>query len=131
MARRASRLSCSSRRAWRLSNSFLPRASAISALTRPSLKYRLSGTIVYPLASMPRASLVICSRCSSNLRLRLGAWLFHVPFRYSGMFAPSSHISPRRSMEMNASDSDARPSRNDLTSVPVRASPASYLSSMA
>ena len=36
----ASRVSCCSRSAWRLSYSFLPRASAISTLARPSTKYR-------------------------------------------------------------------------------------------
>ncbi len=46
IARSVSRRSWCSRRVWRLSYSFLPRASAISAFARPSLKYRARGTIV-------------------------------------------------------------------------------------
>ena len=47
------------------------------------------------------------------------------------MFAPSSQISPRRSMDTNDSANEARPSLKDLTSVPESTMPASYRSSMA
>src|SRR5690606_18372511 len=46
IARWASRLSCCSRSAWRLSYSFLPRARARSTLARPRMKYSSSGTTV-------------------------------------------------------------------------------------
>ena len=48
IARSVSRRSCFSRSVCRLSYSFLPLASAISTLARPSLKYSASGTIVWP-----------------------------------------------------------------------------------
>ena len=50
MARWASRMSCCSRSVCRLSYSFLPRASAISTLARPSRKYSESGTMVWPFS---------------------------------------------------------------------------------
>ena len=49
------------------------------------LKYNASGTMVRPLSRVLWAILVSSARCSSSLRLRRGAWLFHVPLRYSGM----------------------------------------------
>src|SRR5690606_37258155 len=129
MARCASRLSCFSRSACRLSYSFLPRASAISTFARPSRKYSASGTIVCPFSRDFDSRRRISSLCRSSLRLRRGAWLFHVPSVYSGMWTFSSHASPWSTATYPAT-SDARPMRSALASVPDRTIPASYTSSM-
>ena len=109
---------------WRLSQVFLPLASAISTLARPSLKYRAVGTMVKPFSLTLRSIFSISSRLSSSLRLRRAEWLVQVPWVYSGMCTPCSHASCP-SMSTNPSTSDARPSRSDFTSVPTSTSPAS------
>src|SRR5690606_5341763 len=93
-ARAISRLACFSASACRLSQSFLPRATAISILALPSLKYSWSGTIVSPPSLTLAASLSISLRWSSSLRLRRAAWLVQVPCAYSGMWTLISHASP-------------------------------------
>ena len=71
----------------RLSYSFLPLATAISTLARPSLKYSASGTMVWPaLAGRPGRSCRARVRCRSSLRRRRGVWLVQVPDEYSGMW---------------------------------------------
>src|SRR6476469_7520933 len=64
MTRWASRLSCCSRSVWRLSYSFLPRATPISTFARPSTKYSCSGTIVNPDSRILCEIFVSSSRCS-------------------------------------------------------------------
>lgn len=122
IARLVSLVSCFSRRVWRLSYSFLPLASAISTLTRPSLKYSASGTIVWPVSPDFDSSLSISARCISNLRFRLAEWLVQVPCTYSGTWMLCSHASPR-SIWTKPSTREARPSRSDLTSVPMSTRP--------
>ncbi len=61
--------------------------------------------------------------------MRRGAWLFHVPSVYSGMWTFSSQASPR-STATYPSTSDALPIRSALTSVPESTIPASYTSSI-
>jgi hypothetical protein len=112
---------------WRLSYSFLPFASASSTFTLPSLKYMDSGTSDSPPSRVLPIRRSISFRCNSSLRVRRGVWLVHVPSTYSGMCRFRSHTSPSSTVA-NASTSDARPRRSDLTSVPIRAIPASYVS---
>ena len=61
-------------------------------------------------------------------RSRVGSWFAMLPWSYVEISAPTSHTSlPRSSPKAWAID--ARPSRSDFTSVPVRTSPASKRSS--
>src|SRR6202043_425854 len=79
----------------RLSCSFLPFATASNSLARPrSLKYSFSGISVMPSRSTAPISLLICFRCSNNLRGRFGSWLKRLACRYSGILALISQISP-------------------------------------
>src|SRR5882757_5112698 len=71
----ASRLAMSCR----LSCVCLPRASASSTLTLPSVKYSDSGTNVRLPSRILPTRLSISPRCNSNLRLRRGAWLVQLP----------------------------------------------------
>ena len=117
-------VACRSARACRLSHDFLPLASAISTLARPSTKYIASGTTVRPFSFTRRSILSISTRLSSSLRLRRAEWLVQVPCAYSGMWTPCSQASSP-SMSTNPSTSEARPSRSDFTSVPISTRPAS------
>jgi hypothetical protein len=76
ISRRASR----SRRAWRLSWSFLPRASPSSTFARPFLKYRRRGTMVNPRSATFPMRRAISRRWSRSLRVRSASWLASEPW---------------------------------------------------
>ena len=71
----------------RLSWSFLPRASAISTFTLPSLKYTRVGTRVNPFSFTFTLSLWIFRLCRSNLRRRSGSTLNRLPAKYRDVVA--------------------------------------------
>ena len=128
MSRFASRSAMSLRRSW----SCLPRARPSSIFARPrSLMYSRSGTIVWPFWRVRPTSSSISERWSSSLRVRLGRGCRAVsmPARTARCARRSATPRPARRARRHCRGSTLW-ARIDLISVPVRARPASKVSSI-
>lgn len=120
---RASRSASCSRRLSRLSWLFFPRASAISTLAKPCLKYTRVATAVIPSRATESPITSISRRWRSSLRAPSGRWPKAAPV-ISMMRAPIRYASPREIVQ-NAWVRSALPARSIFTSLPLRTIPAS------